>query len=42
MVDDDELAATGRAIAAAVHDRADVSRVVLARMLDAEVVDVIG
>jgi len=42
MVDDDELAATGRAIAAAVHDRADVPRVVLARMLDAEVVDVIG
>jgi probable selenium-dependent hydroxylase accessory protein YqeC len=42
MVDDDELAETGREIAAAVHDRADVPRVVLARMLDAEVVDVIG
>ena len=41
MVDDDELAATGRAIAEAIHDRADVSRVVLARMLDADVVDVI-
>jgi len=42
MVDDDELAATGREIAAAIHDCADVPRVVLARMLDAEVVDVIG
>jgi probable selenium-dependent hydroxylase accessory protein YqeC len=41
MVDDDELAATGRAIAEAVHDRADVPRVVLARMLDPTVVDVI-
>jgi probable selenium-dependent hydroxylase accessory protein YqeC len=41
MVDTDELVETGRAIAAAVHDRADVPRVVLARMLDAAVVDVI-
>jgi len=41
MVDDDDLAATGREIAAAVHDRADVSRVVLARMADPSVVDVI-
>jgi len=41
MVDDDELAETGRAIADAIHARADVSRVVLARMLDAELVDVI-
>jgi len=41
MVDDEELAAMGRRIAAAVHDRADVPRVVLARMTDAAVVDVI-
>jgi len=41
MVDDDDLAATGRAIADAVHERADVPRVVLARMLDAAVVDVV-
>ena len=41
MVDDDDLAATGHAIADAVHERADVPRVVLARMLDAAVVDVI-
>ena len=41
MVDDEDLAETGRAIADAVHARADVSRVVLARMLDAELVDVI-
>ena len=41
MVDDDELAETGREIAAAVHDRADVSRVVLARMADPRVVDVV-
>ncbi|WP_435067556.1 selenium cofactor biosynthesis protein YqeC [Haloplanus sp. C73] len=41
MVDDDELAATGREIADAVHARADVSRVVLARMQEPAVVDVI-
>jgi hypothetical protein len=41
MVDDDELAETGREIAAAVHDRADVPRVVLARMADPRVVDVV-
>jgi probable selenium-dependent hydroxylase accessory protein YqeC len=41
MVDDESLAATGRAIAAAVHDRADVARVVLARMAEPSVVDVI-
>jgi len=41
MVDDDDLAATGRAIADAIHERADVPRVVLARMLDAAVVDVV-
>ncbi|WP_251341627.1 selenium cofactor biosynthesis protein YqeC [Haloplanus halophilus] len=41
MVDDEELAATGRDVAAAVHERADVSRVVLARMAEPEVVDVI-
>ena len=41
MVDDDDLAATGRAIADTIHERADVSRVVLARMLDAAVVDVV-
>lgn len=41
MVDDEELAATGRDIADAIHERADVPRVVLARMQDAELVDVI-
>jgi len=41
MVDDDELAETGRAIAEAIHDRADVPRVVLARMAVPAVVDVI-
>ncbi|MFB6102452.1 MAG: selenium cofactor biosynthesis protein YqeC [Haloplanus sp.] len=41
MVDDEELAATGREIADAVHDRADVPRVVLARMADPRVVDVV-
>ncbi|WP_248897880.1 selenium cofactor biosynthesis protein YqeC [Haloplanus halobius] len=41
MVDDDGLAATGRDIAAAVHDRADVPRVVLARMAGPELVDVV-
>ncbi|AZH24477.1 selenium cofactor biosynthesis protein YqeC [Haloplanus aerogenes] len=41
MVDDDELAETGRRIAAAIHDRADVPRVVLARMIEPTVVDVI-
>jgi probable selenium-dependent hydroxylase accessory protein YqeC len=41
MVDDAALAETGRAVADAVHDRADVPRVVLARMSDADVVDVI-
>ena len=32
MVDDDRLAATARAVASAIHDRADVPRVVLAEM----------
>jgi probable selenium-dependent hydroxylase accessory protein YqeC len=41
MVDDEELAATGRAIAEAVHARADVPRVVLARMREPAVVDVV-
>jgi probable selenium-dependent hydroxylase accessory protein YqeC len=41
MVDDDELAATGRRIAEAIHDRADVPRVVLARMMESTVVDVV-
>jgi len=41
MVDDDELAETGRQIAEAIHDHADVPRVVLARMLEPTVVDVI-
>jgi len=41
MVDDDELAATGREIADAIHDRADVPRVVLARMIEPTVVDVV-
>ncbi|GAB6860502.1 selenium cofactor biosynthesis protein YqeC [Haloplanus litoreus] len=41
MVDDDALAATARDIAAAVLDRADVPRVVLARMADPSLVDVI-
>jgi probable selenium-dependent hydroxylase accessory protein YqeC len=41
MVDNEDLAATGREIAAAVHDRADVPRVVLARMIGPEIVDVI-
>ncbi|WP_338741216.1 selenium cofactor biosynthesis protein YqeC [Haloplanus salilacus] len=41
MVDDEELAGTGREIAAAVHDRADVARVVLGRMNEPTVVDVV-
>jgi len=41
MVDDEDLAATGRAIAETIHDRADVARVVLARMNEPRVVDVI-
>ncbi|MFB6195893.1 MAG: selenium cofactor biosynthesis protein YqeC [Haloplanus sp.] len=41
MVDDEDLAAVGRDVAAAVHDRADVPRVVLARMADPAVVDVV-
>jgi probable selenium-dependent hydroxylase accessory protein YqeC len=41
MVDDEELAETGRRIAAAIHDRADVPRVVLARMMEPTVVDVV-
>lgn len=40
-VDDGDDEAVAREIAAAVHDRADVSRVVLARMRDATVVDVV-
>lgn len=40
-VDDDADEATARAIAGAVHERADVPRVVLARMIEGEVVDVI-
>lgn len=41
MVDDEKLAETGRRIAAAVHERADVPRVVLARMMEPTVVDVV-
>jgi probable selenium-dependent hydroxylase accessory protein YqeC len=41
MVDDEDLEATGRAIARAVHERADVPRVVLARMDRPELVDVV-
>lgn len=42
MVDDDRLAATAREVARAVHDRADVPRVVLAEMrADDPVVDVV-
>lgn len=41
MVDDADLAETGREIAAAVHDSADVARVVLARMNEPTVVDVV-
>ena len=42
MVDDDRLAATAREVARAVHDRADVPRVVLAEMRSADpVVDVV-
>jgi len=41
MVDDEDLAETGQAIAEAIHDRADVPRVVLARMLEPTVVDVV-
>ncbi|MHC3438343.1 selenium cofactor biosynthesis protein YqeC [Natrialbaceae archaeon A-gly3] len=41
-VDDADDEASAREIAAAVHDRADVPRVVLARMVDAEVVDVVA
>ena len=40
-VDDDEDEAVARDVADVVHERADVSRVVLARMADAEVVDVV-
>jgi probable selenium-dependent hydroxylase accessory protein YqeC len=41
MVDDEDLAATGRAIATEIHDRADVPRVVLAQMEEARIVDVV-
>jgi len=41
MVDDEDLEATGGAIASEVHDRADVARVVLARMDVPEVVGVV-
>ena len=42
MVDDDRLAATARAVARAVHERADVPRVVLAEMRAADpVVEVV-
>jgi probable selenium-dependent hydroxylase accessory protein YqeC len=41
MVDDEDLAATGHEVATAVHDRADVARVVLARMNEPTVVDVV-
>ncbi|WP_050032585.1 selenium cofactor biosynthesis protein YqeC [Halorubrum halophilum] len=40
-VDDAHDEATAREIARAVHERADVSRVVLARMIEGEIVDVI-
>lgn len=40
-VDDGEDAAVAREIARGVHERADVDRVVLARMVDAKVIDVI-
>lgn len=43
MVDDADLEAAGRTIAAGVHERADVPRVVLARMnTDDPLVDVVG
>ena len=41
-VDDGDDEAVGREIAAVVHDRADVSHVVLARMADTAVVDVVA
>ncbi|MEF8906375.1 MAG: selenium cofactor biosynthesis protein YqeC [Haloarculaceae archaeon] len=42
MVDDERLAATAREVARAVHDRADVTRVVLAEMrADDPVIDVV-
>ncbi|MFB6108978.1 MAG: selenium cofactor biosynthesis protein YqeC [Haloplanus sp.] len=41
MVDDEELEAVGRDVAETVHARADVERVVLARMNEATVVDVV-
>jgi probable selenium-dependent hydroxylase accessory protein YqeC len=42
MVDDDALAATAREVAAEIHDRADVPRVVLAEMrADDPIVDVV-
>jgi probable selenium-dependent hydroxylase accessory protein YqeC len=41
MVDDTDLEATARDIAATVHARADVPRVVLARMLDPSLVGVV-
>ncbi|MDZ5812102.1 selenium cofactor biosynthesis protein YqeC [Halorubrum sp. AD140] len=40
-VDDDADEAVAREIAAVVHERADVPKVVLARMIDGEVVDVV-
>ena len=40
-VDDAGEAATARAIAAAVHEHADVPRVVLARMIDGEIVGIV-
>lgn len=40
-IDDDGDEAVAREIAEVVHDRADVTRVVAARMVDAEVIDVV-
>lgn len=40
-VDDGDDEAVAREIAAAIHDRTDVPRIVVARMADAEVVDVV-
>ncbi|MFW5916950.1 MAG: selenium cofactor biosynthesis protein YqeC [Halorubrum sp.] len=40
-VDDDADAAAAREVASVVHEHADVSRVVLARMIEGEVVDVV-
>lgn len=41
-VDDARDAATARDIAAAVHEHSDVPRVVLARMIDEAIVDIVG